>query len=431
MATHTDTAIQTDPLLGEEDLVTPQAQTETSLLDITLLLVQHKRFILRFVGGATLLAVVVSLVLPVQYEATTVLLPPNQTTSLASSMLGQAGAIGSLGSLGALGALAGGLGLKTQTDTYIAFLKSRTVEDAMIQRFGLLSEYRLKRMSDARKELERQATIRAGTKDGLIRIAIEARDPRRAAELANGYVEEFRRLSATLAITEAARRRLFFEQQLQPAKDNLTAAEEAMRKVEQTTGVMQIDSQARALIESVALLRAQVVAKEVQIQGMRSFAAEDNPELILAKQQLAALQKQLDHLAGSQNDTGSDIVLSKGKVTHAGVEYLRQYRDLKYHETVYELLLKGLEVAKLDEAKEGEIVQVVDAAVPPDRKSSPHRTLIVLGTIVLASFFAAFWVITRQSIRRTFALPENRRRLEAIRKYWKDKPRRSHADQVL
>jgi capsule polysaccharide export protein KpsE/RkpR len=249
--------------------------------------------------------------------------------------------------------------------------------------------------------------------------------------LANGYVEEFRRLSATLAITEAARRRLFFEQQLQPAKDNLTAAEEAMRKVEQTTGVMQIDSQARALIESVALLRAQVVAKEVQIQGMRSFAAEDNPELILAKQQLAALQKQLDQLAGSQNDTGSDIVLSKGKVTHAGVEYLRQYRDLKYHETVYELLLKGLEVAKLDEAKEGEIVQVVDAAVPPDRKSSPHRTIIVLATIVLASFFAVFWVITRQSLQRTFALPENRRRLEAIRKYWKDKPRQSQANQVL
>jgi tyrosine-protein kinase Etk/Wzc len=430
VATHTDTAIQTDPLLGEEELVTPQAQTESSLLDITLLLVQHKRFVIRFVGGATLLAVVVSLLLPVQYEATTVLLPPNQTTSLGSSMLGQAAGMGSLG-LGALGALAGGLGLKTQTDTYLAFLKSRTVEDAMVQRFGLLSEYHLQRMSEARKALERHATIAAGTKDGLIRIAIEDRDPRRAAELANGYVEEFRRLSATLAITEAARRRLFFEQQLQPAKDDLTAAEEAMRKVEQTTGVMQIDSQARALIESVAVLRAQVVAKEVQIQGMRSFAAEDNPELILAKQQLAALQKQLDQLAGSQNDTGSDIVLSKGKVTHAGLEYLRRYRDLKYHETVYELLLKGLEVAKLDEAKEGEIVQVVDAAVPPDRKSSPHRTIIVLATMVLASSFAVFWVITRQNIRRKFALPENRRRLEAIRKYWKDKPRRSQADQVL
>src|SRR5207302_3595547 len=170
-------------------------------------------------------------------------------------------------------------------------------------------------------------------------------------------VEEFRKLSASLAITEAARRRLFFEQQMREAKDKLTEAEEAMRKTQQATGVLQIDSQARALIESTAVLRAQVAAKTVQIQGMRSFATEDNPELVLAKQQLAALESQLKQLAGSQKDTGSDIVLSKGRVTGAGLEYLRRYRDLKYNETVFELLAKALEIAKLDEAREGEIVQ--------------------------------------------------------------------------
>ena len=430
VATHTDTTIQTDSLLAEEGLVQPPAE-ETSLLDIALLLVQHKRFVVRFVLGAALLATVVALLLPIQYEATSVLLPPTQSTSLASSILGQGAGMGSAGSLGVLGALAGGLGLKTQTDTYIAFLKSRTVEDAMIQRFGLLGEYRLKRMSDARKELERRATITAGTKDGLIRVAIEARDPKRAAELANGWVEEFRRLSASLAITEAARRRLFFELQLQPAKENLSAAEEAMKKVEQTTGVMQIDSQARALIESAAMLRAQVVAKEVQVESMRSFAAEDNPNLILAKQQLSALQKHLNQLAGSENDTGSDIILSKGRVTHAGLEYIRRFRDLKYNETVYELLMKGLEIAKLDEAREGEIVQIVDVAVPPDRKSSPHRLIIVLATTVLALFVAVFWVLTRQSLRRSLALPENRRRLEAIKMHWKERPRRPQVDDVL
>ncbi len=431
MATHTDTTIQTDSLLAEEGLVPHPAETETSLLDIALLLVQHKRFVVRFVLGAALLATVVALLLPIQYEATSVLLPPTQSTSLASSILGQGAGMGSAGSLGVLGALAGGLGLKTQTDTYIAFLKSRTVEDAMIQRFGLLGEYRLKRMSDARKELERRATITAGTKDGLIRVAVEARDPKRAADLANGWVEEFRRLSASLAITEAARRRLFFELQLQPAKENLSAAEEAMKKVEQTTGVMQIDSQARALIESAAMLRAQVVAKEVQVESMRSFAAEDNPNLVLAKQQLSALQKHLNQLAGSENDTGSDIILSKGRVTHAGLEYIRRFRDLKYNETVYELLMKGLEIAKLDEAREGEIVQIVDAAVPPDRKSSPHRLIIVLATTVLALFVAVFWVLTRQSLRRSLALPENRRRLEAIKMHWKERPGRPQVDDVL
>ena len=428
MATHTDTAIHTDPLLVEEGLEAPQAETEISLLDVTLVLVQNKRFIGRFVIGAALLAVVVSLLLPVKYEATTVLLPPNQSTSVGSFLLGQAAGMGSVGSLGALGALAGGLGLKTQTDTYIAFLKSRTVEDAMIERFGLLAEYKLKRMSDARKELESRVTIAADKKDGLIRIVMEDRNPRRAAELANGYVEEFRKLSASLAITEAARRRLFFEQQLQPAKENLTTAEEAMRKIEETTGVLQIDSQARALIESVAILRAQVVAKQVQIEGMRSFAAEDNPDLVLAKQELAALQRQLQQLAGSQNDSGSDIVLSKGKVTHAGVEYLRQYRDLKYHEAVYELLLKGLEVAKLDEAKEGEIVQVVDTAVPADKKSSPHRTIIVLATTVFAFCLSVCWIIARQSLQRILELPENRHRIQAIKMDWKERPGRSRRD---
>jgi tyrosine-protein kinase Etk/Wzc len=417
----TDTVVQTDPLLGEESVIEPPAEAELSFLDITVLVVQHRRFVVRFVVGATLLAIVAALLLPPQYEATTVLLPPTQNTSMGSSLVGQIGNMGGVGALGSLGALAGGLGLKTQTDMYVAFLKSRTIEDAMIQRFDLMREYRSKRMSSARKALENSATIGAGTKDGLIHIIVEDRDPKRAAELANGFVEEFRKLSATLAITEAARRRLFFEQQLQPAKDNLAAAEEEMRKTQQSTGVLQIDSQARALIESVAVLRAQIVAKEVQIQGMRSFAADDNPDLVLAKEQLAALQKQFEQLAGSQHDAGSDIVLSKGRVTESGMEYLRRYRDLKYNETVYELLVKGLEIAKLDEAKEGEIVQVVDTAVPPDGKSSPHRTIIVLSVFLLSFFAAVFWIVFRQGLQRALLLPENRRRLDAIRMYWMKK----------
>lgn len=142
--------------------------------------------------------------------------------------------------------------------------------------------------------------------------------------MTNGYVEEFKKLSASLAITEAARRRLFFEQQLEPAKEQLAAAEEAMRKTQQETGVLQIDSQARALIESTAVLRAQVVAKEVQIKSMRSFATDDNPDIVLAKQQLSALQSQLEQIAGSRQDTGSYIVLSKGRVTGAGLEYFTE-----------------------------------------------------------------------------------------------------------
>lgn len=418
---HTETIVQADPLLLEEsgrDVQSPVS--EISFLDIVVLLVQKKRFIVRFVLGAIVLAVVVALILPVSYEAQVVLLPPSgQGSSLASALLGQ---IGNLGSLGSLSAVAGGFGMKTPTDTYVSLLKSRTVEDATIQRFGLMAEYKTKRLSDARKVFEGRAKVVAGLKDGLIRITIEDHNAKRAAELANGYVEEFKKLSASLAITEAARRRLFFEQQLEPAKEQLAAAEEAMRKTQQETGVLQIDSQARALIESTAVLRAQVVAKEVQIQSMRSFATEDNPDIVLAKQQLSALQSQLEQIAGSRQDTGSDIVLSKGRVTGAGLEYLRKYRDLKYHETVYELLTKELEIAKLDEAREGEIVQVVDTAVTPDKKASPHRTLIVIGATILGFFVAVFYIIVRRGLERTFSLPENRERLDAMKAYWKRKP---------
>ncbi len=395
--------------------------TEISVLDILALLASHKRFILRAVVGAALLSTAVAFLLPVRYEANIVMMPPQQNSSMGSA-LAQLGSAGSLGTLTPLASLAGGsLGIKNPADMYVSLLTSRTVEDALIQRFGLMAEYREKRLSDARKVLENRTNAVAGTKDGLIRISVEDHDPRRAAELANGYVEEFRKLSASLAITEAARRRLFFEQRLQQAKDDLSVAEEALRATQQSTGVLQIDSQARSLIESAAILRGQVVAKQVQIQSMRSFAAEENPRLVLAKQELAALQAQLEKLAGSQQDAGSDIILSKGRVTGSGVEYMRRFRDLKYHETVFELLAKQFEIAKLDEAREGSIVQVVDTAVVPDKRSSPHRLLIVVLATLLAFFLAGFWVVLRESMARAFELPENRQRLDSIKEHWKGK----------
>lgn len=418
------TEVQTEPFTDEGAVRVPRAETEVSLLDVLVLLVGHKRFIVRFVLVAAVLAIIVSFLLPVRYEAKIVLLPPQQNSSMASALLGQIGNIGGLGSLGALGSLAGGtLGIKNPADMYVALLTTRTVEDAMIQRFGLMQEYHEKGMSDARKEFEWRTTVVAGAKDGLIRISLTDSNPKRAAELANGYVEEFRKLSASLAITEAARRRLFFGQQLQQAKDDLTTAEEAMQKTQQSTGVLQIDSQAKALIESAAILRGQVVAKQVQIEAMRSFAAEDNPELKLAKQQLAALQAQLEKVAGSQSDVGSDINLSKGRVTEAGLEYIRRFRDLKYHETVYELLAKEFEVAKLDEAREGSIIQVVDAAVPPDKRSFPPRFLIVISVTILAFFVSVLWILVRESWARTSDRPENRQRLEVIKERWKGRPK--------
>lgn len=399
-------------------------ETDISLLDHLIVYTENRRFLLRVVATSAAIATIVAFLLPIRYEGKIVLLPPTQNTSLGTTLLGQLSG-GAIGGLGSLASLAGGsLGLKNPADMYVSLLTSRTVEDGMIQRFGLMQEYHAKRLSDGRKELEHRTSVLAGPKDGLIRLSVEDRDPNRAAELANGYVDEFRKLSASLAITEAARRRLFFSQQLEQAKDNLTLAENAMTQVQRSTGVLQMDSQARALIESAAVLRAQVAAKQVQIEGMRSFAAEDNPELVLAKQELAALQAQLAKVAGSNQDPGSDINLSKGRVTEAGMEYLRRYRDLKYQETVYGLLAKEFEIAKLDEAREGSIVQVVDAAVPPDRKSFPPRTLIVLGATVFSFFVALFYLSLRQRFRIASELPENRQRVRILKGLWQSTPKK-------
>lgn len=416
--------LRPQPVRGKEVADQFPADNDISLLDHLIVYTENRRFVLRVVAISAAVATLLAFLLPVRYEGTVVLLPPAQNTSLGATLLGQLTS-GSLGGLGSLASLAGGsIGLKNPADMYVSLLKSRTVEDGMIRRFGLMQEYRDKRMSDARKDLEHRTTILAGPKDGLIRLSMEDANPARAAELANGYVDEFRKLSASLAITEAARRRLFFEQQLEQSKNNLTAAENAMTQVQRSTGVLQMDSQARALIESAAVLRAQVAAKQVQIEGMRSFAAEDNPELILARQELAALQSQLAKVAGSSSDSGSDINLSKGRVTEAGMEYLRRYRDLKYQETVYELLAKEFEIAKLDEAREGSIVQVVDAAVPPDRKSFPPRKLIVLGATIFSFFVALVYLSLRHRIRMASDLPENRQRVRTLKGLWKSTPKR-------
>jgi tyrosine-protein kinase Etk/Wzc len=383
---------------------------ELHLLDVLIVLSSRRRFIAVFTLGAALLAAIFVLVVPSTYTATTTVMPPSQNTLMSSALLGQ------LAGSSALASVAGaGLGLKNPNDMYVSLFHSRTVEDSMVQRFGLMGRYKKKKESDARTAFENHTTVALGVKDGLIRITATDRDPKEAADIANSYVDEFKKLSATLAISEASRRRIFFEQQLLEAKENLTASEEALKHTEQSTGVLQIDSQARSLIESAAGLRAQVVAKEVQLQGMRSYATEDNPDVITSEQELAALKSQLAKLAGTDQNSGSDFIVPKGKVPEAGMEYLRRLRDVKYYETISELIAKQFEIAKLDEARQGSIIQVVDAAVTPDKRSFPKRTITVVLVTLIAFFVACGWAIFAEGMRHIVKDPAERQRIDALR----------------
>jgi uncharacterized protein involved in exopolysaccharide biosynthesis len=219
----------------------PEASAEISLLDLLIVLARRRRDLLAGTAGAAVLAAIVSFLLPNRFTATTVILPPQQNSSSAVALLGQ------LGGANPLASLAGSsLGPKNPNDLQVAMLKSRTVEDNMIDRFGLMARYREKRKSDARKAFEKVTDIENGLKDGLIRISVTDWDPRRAADMANAYVEEYKKLSATIAVTEASQRRLFFEQQLVQAKENLADAEEALKRTQQKTGLIQLDGQARS-----------------------------------------------------------------------------------------------------------------------------------------------------------------------------------------
>ena len=383
---------------------------EVSLLDLMLVIAEGKKIILRATLVAVVLAVVVVFLIPSRYTATAKILPPQQSPSSAASLMGQ------IGSLGPMAAMAqSSLGIKNPSDMYVGMLKSRTEEDAIIKRFDLQQVYRDRRMSDARKDLEHASAI-AATKDGFIGISVEDKDPKRAAEMANAYVDELRRLTQRLAVTEAGQRRVFFEQQLVEAKDNLANAEEALKATQQSTGIIQLDGQARAIIESVVTLRAQIAAKEVQLRAMRSFATDQNPDLIVVEQQLAGMRAQLASMEKQSGGNG-DIQVATGKVPAQGLEYIRKMRDVKYYETIFELLAKQYEIAKLDEAKNAAIIQVVDPAIVPDKKSSPHRALIVAIASALGLLGACFWVLLTKSLTHLWAVePELAQKLRLLKR---------------
>lgn len=386
------------------------AEDEISLIDLLIVLAQRKRMILGITIIFALLSVIVSFLLPVRYTATVILLPPQQKSSLSEMLSSQ------LGSLGGMASLAGGsLGIKSPSDMYIAMFKSHTVEDGMIRRFGLMQEYHKRYLSDARKEFEHYSTVDGSGKDGLIHISVEDHDANRAAALANGYVDEFRELSQHLAITEAAQRALFFKQQLDQANENLVKAEDALAETEKKTGLIQVDAQARALIQSAASLNAQIAAKEVQIQEIRTYANGDNAQLVRAEQELDGLRAQLAKLGGTQDVSTGGIIVPKGLVPSASIEYVRRLRDVKYYDTIFNILAQQFELAKLDEAKEGALIQVVDPANPPDKKSSPKRTIIVCISTILGFFIGILVVFLQAIVARLRADPTTSKKFELLK----------------
>lgn len=374
-----------------------------NLLDLVIILAKHKKTILIFPLVVAIVVAGISLLSPDIYTATARIMPPQQQQSTASAMLGQlAGLAG--------GAGASALGLKNPNDLYVSMLKSRTVADAIILRFKLKELYEQKTMAGVYKALESVTKVSAG-KDGLITVEVDDKIPQRAADMANAYVDELHELTKTLAVSEASRRRLFFERQLHQVKDRLAGAEMAMKQTQENTGVLELGAQGRAMVEAVGEIRAQIAAKEVQLAAMRTFATTQNPDYIHAQGELAGLRGQLSKFERG----GEDGLVPVGKLPEVGVQSVRRLRELKYYETLFELMAKQYELAKMDEAKEASIIQVLDKAVAPDRKSRPKRMLTVIVYAFVAGFIAVLWVFFKEVLGNARKNPVQAEKINALR----------------
>jgi uncharacterized protein involved in exopolysaccharide biosynthesis len=317
---------------------------EISLLDLAITLARHKKLI---IGLPFIVAVAVSiytLFLPDIYTADTRILPPQQQSS-ASAMLSQLGALGGLGG--------GSLGIKNPNDTYVAMLQSRPLQNSMIKRFNLQEVYDAETLADAREALEDATQVQTG-KDGLITLSVDDRDPKRAAQLANGYIEELQKLTHVFALTESSQRRLFFENQLKTAKKELSDAEVRLKALQQRTGILQLDAQAGQL-------------------------------------------------------------MGTGRAPDIALDYIRHVRNLKYAETLYEILAKQYEMARLDEAKESTVIQVLDAAVVPQDRSKPQRSMIVLIAALATGFMAVLYAFITEALQKAKEDNEQQTQLETLK----------------
>jgi uncharacterized protein involved in exopolysaccharide biosynthesis len=362
---------------------------QVSLVDLLTWLGEGKRLVGTVTAATGGAALAVAMLLPPVYTARTTMLPPGsqqQGTSAAA-----------LAALGALGGLAGGIAPKTPDELYVALLKSDSVVRALDGRFGLRQRYEAPNYEALRRTLPRYVRVTPEKKSGVIALEVDDKDAAFAAQLANAYPEELAKVLGRLAVSEAQQRRVFFEQQLKDTKEHLIEAEQALRKVQEKSGVIVLDKQAEALIGGAAQLRALIAEREVQLKVLRMAATEQNPDVMRLTSELRALRTELGRMESrSGGEAGSAVDMPVGRLPEAAIHYVRARREVKLQETLLESMVRQYEIAKLDEAKEGPALQQIDRALPPDYKSKPSRALITVAGTFLGLLAAAVFVVWRR-----------------------------------
>jgi uncharacterized protein involved in exopolysaccharide biosynthesis len=347
---------------------------DLSLFEMVAPLAQRWKLLLFSSVAAGALALGLTYLVTPIFTARTSILPPQQQQSAAAS---------ALASLGGLAGLAGGLA-RTPADQYVALMQSVTVSDRLIDKYKLIEAYDKKLRVDARAELDKRVRMVVGKKDGLITIEVEDENPARAAQIADQFVAELRTLTSTLSVTEAQQRRAFFERELKRARDGLTQAQTVLQASGFSQGALKAEPKIAA--DNYARLRAQVVAAQVRLQTLQSQLADKSPEVREQQTLLSALQSELARSERATDQAG-------------GPDYVSKYREFKYQETLFELFARQYEVARVDESREGALIQVVDPATVPEKKSRPKRLLLSASAGLLTLLLVAGVLVVRH-VRR-------------------------------
>ena len=360
-----------------------------------LLLWERRQSLRRAAVAGFMLATLIAFLIPKTYESTTRLMPPDQESgsmAMAVAMMGKA-RVG-------MGSLASDLlGVKSSGPLFADILRSRTVQDRVIDRFDLRKVYRDRYWETARKDLASYTEISEDRKSGIITIVVKDRDPYRASAIAQAYVEELDRLVAQVSTSSARRERIFIEQRLKTVKQDLGTASRQFSEFASKNTAIDIKEQGIAMVEAAARLQGELIAAQSEAEGLEQIYTASNVRVRSVRARISELKKQLEKLGGDSSNTDPGVsdprqqFPSIRKLPILGVRWAELYRETKVQETVYELLTQQYELAKIEEAKEIPTVKVLDVANVPERKSEPHRLLLIILGTLLALSASVTWVL--------------------------------------
>lgn len=385
------------------------AEDPHSLMPVFLALVRRRRLLLGVPALASALVLALNVTATPIYSATARILPPQYNTATVNAMQNQPGGESQIGN--------SALTLKNPTDLFVGILTSRTILDAIIEKEKLEENYHSRVPDDLRRLLLAATDIRAG-KDGIVSVSVEDRDPARAAELANAYVDEFYAFASSLAKQQARLRSTFYDSALHAAQARLAGADEALRASEAETGFTRLHGQDEAIVQSAAELQAQIAARETQLRTMLSYATESNPDVRLLRRELANLRIELGGLnaasgAASKPDAaGHPPFVGIGRVPDELMRAGALKRDVQYWESIVMLLGKYAELGKIDETRDLSLFQVLDRAVPAQRKSRPRTTINVILTAVGSATLSLVLALALEYVAR------RRRRSAQFEAHW-------------